>query len=816
MEATFVFQGFTYQKSNRIRRACQNCREKKLRCDGNSQGCFRCKHLGIQCTFIESKLRRGRPRGRLLGNDKQSLLEIRDSRALKMQQQENMYKRFQMYVEKIDQVINGLNIFQVSSPVLDRRWRWRWARGIQFAYSPAPKVMTNEMLGLILERISSLSIDESVEKKLRLIKGNEGYQPTPLPFKHRDPLKSISYDQGIMLINAWFQLNTFPTILSRTIMFNNYRDQRYDPFLYSVVFSSALNLSRTPLFNQTKSGRPGSVFIEYALSLLEHEKTEPSLTKLQGLFILGAELIYNGQPRKAIPLMAMTWKLAHELRIHEQDSDHFDLKLDPVERELRNNLWWAMRISFIWGYLQLGTRVDKDLFKKQLHLPVKNEDESVLYALDLRHGYCTPYQEHPHAIRTFYNFAYLTEFLSGIWMQITPATGFRSLLNPEKGEVADGEHYSLQKFVSILPTTLHTLMSSIPSNLSPVNAAEILLYFNILLIHSRFPRSGNDILLTVENDRLSECIASADTIVDLAKIILDDSYSLPLHSLIVFALSTSACVHLLVAGAGTDSQRREALFRLKMTFSLLNSQHIGYHDNKLISLIEGVIARASDDQGLGAGSPGYMNAHGNPHATITVVIPRVTLDSLVNLETKDEVMHENKSIVVLLQPTQDQEPSSVPHSMEFSQSNSSQVQPSDESIFGWPSPPAHEPSHISFAPFSDLPRQNLLQPESIRTLSEPIESINLSQPANYVIDLPSPPACLGEEEAKICKSDSYRELSGLLTELGDNANLEFLQNDSISTPAVCTTLQNQEQDLSQLLMGHQGTPTYNGRQGFSI
>ncbi|KAI8986988.1 fungal-specific transcription factor domain-containing protein [Pilobolus umbonatus] len=50
-------------KRQRVSKACEQCRRKKVKCDGNSPYCNNCVNLNLQCTYKESTKKRGPPKG---------------------------------------------------------------------------------------------------------------------------------------------------------------------------------------------------------------------------------------------------------------------------------------------------------------------------------------------------------------------------------------------------------------------------------------------------------------------------------------------------------------------------------------------------------------------------------------------------------------------------------------------------------------------------------------------------------------------------------------------------------------------------------
>ncbi|ORX67362.1 hypothetical protein K493DRAFT_248239, partial [Basidiobolus meristosporus CBS 931.73] len=50
-------------KRQRVSRACDSCRRKKIRCGGEHPECSYCLYRGIKCTYSDIKKKRGPPKG---------------------------------------------------------------------------------------------------------------------------------------------------------------------------------------------------------------------------------------------------------------------------------------------------------------------------------------------------------------------------------------------------------------------------------------------------------------------------------------------------------------------------------------------------------------------------------------------------------------------------------------------------------------------------------------------------------------------------------------------------------------------------------
>ncbi|KAJ2381557.1 hypothetical protein GGI05_005942, partial [Coemansia sp. RSA 2603] len=56
-------QPVTDGKRQRVSRACDKCRRKKVKCDGKRPICTHCAALGESCTYLDATKKRGPPKG---------------------------------------------------------------------------------------------------------------------------------------------------------------------------------------------------------------------------------------------------------------------------------------------------------------------------------------------------------------------------------------------------------------------------------------------------------------------------------------------------------------------------------------------------------------------------------------------------------------------------------------------------------------------------------------------------------------------------------------------------------------------------------
>ncbi|KAL1915991.1 uncharacterized protein VTP21DRAFT_5995 [Calcarisporiella thermophila] len=490
---------------------------------------------------------------------------------------------------QLDRMLFGLTPGLTQSTSIRPIWNRPWAKSIEFKRFPGLYFSQDDHLGILIEKMSSLCVGESVKKSFpRFVERAVKIEQSASLFARRDPLKSINMSLGISLIDEWFykHINPQPLVLNRTITIKEYCEQRIDPFLYATLFGKILAVNE-----DERTRLNGEILIDYAFSILETEPYRATLSRLQGLYILAGHMNYLGDSKKCSALNRLALRVAKDLRIPEQDSSEFNEILDPAERELRNNIWWALRSVFTWEAFHLGNSIDMELITAPIQLPVKSEKESVLFALDQNNGYTLFQQEHAHMIRTSFNFACLNVFLAEVWQCITSTLSTTS--NLATNELTSvNEAIQPHHPISLLSSLLTRSLTDYTVNLDPEYAAEQLLYLYTLMIHVHFLKPHHDSPISLNISTVIHCTFYANAVVNLAEIVLEDPESLPAQPVVAFGLNTCVFLYSLVLKAKIRTLRDEALLNLNRILQFFRTKIVVFKEEDSMKTIENILADA--------------------------------------------------------------------------------------------------------------------------------------------------------------------------------------------------------------------------------
>ncbi|KAL1917116.1 uncharacterized protein VTP21DRAFT_4772 [Calcarisporiella thermophila] len=603
-------------------RACHLCQQRKLRCDGNMNECTRCKALKEQCVYKVTTAKVGRPSKSQKRCRKQNIAS--DTKAPRLTMQDSLLCQYRVLIEEPEKLINNLNYQITENP-----WRWKWSQAIHFPRSPAYSMCTNDVLGVIIEKMSALCVNEKIEKDYPQVVKEEARLFLSRDFMRKDLMKFLTAIQATVLINLWFRNFPFPTVLNRVALIQDYIKGQTHSVLYSSIFALALSLPETAFYHESLRKTLSSLFLEYAASSTQDKAySSSSLINLQSFYILAVTLTYRGYLHSARGFLSRAWKMVFELRIHEQDNKDFDIELDPISREQRNFIWWAMYIFTTWSYAKLDFRFEQEIANATIRLPVMKETESVLYAYSRHYGSSSfILNEEAHEIRAFYNCAYLMTILSEILMHFNAISGLRSMKLQGNSSTMSIDATLLQLYASSLTLRLDNLIGTISPDMAFLNKAELLLYLLIIKIHSHFLKLEDSLIVSIDYPSLAECIASADEIVDIADTLLSDQNSKSFHSTMALGLNTSVCVYLIMTISGNAEQQRSALFGLHKILRILWNPLLLYQDSELINTIEEAFNCAIKNSSERLGSESF-DTTSIDNSTTLVVIPTVKLSSI--------------------------------------------------------------------------------------------------------------------------------------------------------------------------------------------
>ncbi|KAF9357494.1 hypothetical protein BGX26_003625 [Mortierella sp. AD094] len=310
--------GSTPVKRKRLTQACDPCRKKKIKCDGNKPSCANCAKLDIQCTYLPSMKKRG-PR--------QGYIELLEKRLDKM---EKMLQNGPAVVdqESLDPTVtdseNDPSEATFTRP--DKPDSRYFGNTSAFShYNDTEKVIN----------LAACHAPPRQEQSKVLVRNKK-----PLyGIKGEVPRKDI-LDHLIQLFfdSVYYQL---PIIHPGSFM-TQYREGKVSPNLLNAICAAAARFSTHSDVITTPAFLAGEPFASNVRAALVDSIDIPTVANVQALLLLGMYEYGAARGPRAWMFGGMAIRMAHELGLNREDSSPvFYLKGDWVMRETRRRTFWG-------------------------------------------------------------------------------------------------------------------------------------------------------------------------------------------------------------------------------------------------------------------------------------------------------------------------------------------------------------------------------------------------------------------------------------------------------------------------------------------
>ncbi|RUS21896.1 hypothetical protein BC937DRAFT_91147 [Endogone sp. FLAS-F59071] len=591
---------YSFGAKPRLKTSCLLCRTKKIRCDGEKP-CARCKARNAECVYRESSGQVGRPPKNAVLNKMVSqrpkgatqnifVLEnlnwnaIREGAVLfnsrgpysgscewgeDQKMIESLSSFYSRYFKKFSISCLPSDCLEdyPEYPVVSVR---NSSLGFVFLREISSSVVMSDIVQMISTKISSLPVNQygnirHYSRNIARDTSTSFQDQLPQPaVSIPNPIKALSAQQALQLIDCFFYLHPFSIILNKTLVLQQFWTDTGDPLLYSAMFASASSLSNIPVFGKDKlNARPGEVFLAHAYSIITSNYSTYTLSKLQAFIILAwhENTIDNG--KKGTSLMAMAWNTIAKMGIRNQDSTieteaSKHAGLHPLERELRNNCFWVLWIITSWGCLQIDQPPRAVFRTHYINLPCISEIQSESCRLDEESGNSIPFQSQTHSTSAFFAAAKVAEVTTKIWM-LLPEPSVNLFLQHEQVFEGTPTPSAKGKFHSDAVKLLIEFRNSIPTDLDQPTRYPLLISYHILTIHVRFPvttPNPSSVIPSVPTfpnnthqiaqKELDIANESANAILDLTQDIFAKQSIQLAPRLTAFALDTAAKVYMLV------------------------------------------------------------------------------------------------------------------------------------------------------------------------------------------------------------------------------------------------------------------------------
>ncbi|ORY07866.1 hypothetical protein K493DRAFT_201670, partial [Basidiobolus meristosporus CBS 931.73] len=375
-------------KRQRVIRACDGCRRKKIRCDGEHPECSNCLYCGIKCTYNDIKKKRGPPKG---------YIEAIESRLHKMEH--ILSELIQNDPQMADAVMHEVRKLEenrdsaIKTPPKAKPLEFRYAK---FPGSHAPDTPSaSGTLEKIWNNRDQLLLDDEGRVRhcgkssgLYLLQDSQKYQNDLFKIRPRvtatinrvdinpDPTALPSPNLFAYLVDVYFlKINpVFPLLHKEEFMERlNQNEQEMPYFLVNAMFSlSAALISSESILNKENLDAEG--FFKKARTLLDQAYNASSIENAQGLALMSIYYHISQGGMKSWMYSGMAIRMAEDLGLH-RDPDIWNIKLTTAEKETRKRTWWVCYLIDRFSSVCVGRPVSIDDQQFDTPLPSLTNDD---------------------------------------------------------------------------------------------------------------------------------------------------------------------------------------------------------------------------------------------------------------------------------------------------------------------------------------------------------------------------------------------------------------------------------------------------------
>ncbi|KAJ2842982.1 hypothetical protein IWW36_005711, partial [Coemansia brasiliensis] len=299
-------------KQQRLMRACDNCRRKKVKCNGTKPSCSHCMRMKLTCNY-SPLVRKKRTR--------RSVIDKLQDRLASMEQM------LQPLVERL----------QPNDPVVSAGVG---GFGLGFGFAPAPPPTLVHPLGLPAPSKHSYMPPgaQGTPREMQSLAAPQSAASDPLP------LPPAHIVEELMEIAITRMTPTAPPV-SWTRLVRRLHSGQLPEFIICATIALAARFSNRPEFSCTPRYNAGREYAKRAAELVSGLVDKPDPDVVFCLVMLSLYEWGCGRGESAWTYTGMATRLAQRCRLHLVDEEDFNENVDEhaytwANAEWRRRLWW--------------------------------------------------------------------------------------------------------------------------------------------------------------------------------------------------------------------------------------------------------------------------------------------------------------------------------------------------------------------------------------------------------------------------------------------------------------------------------------------
>ncbi|CAI7643321.1 unnamed protein product [Penicillium glandicola] len=407
--------------STPMRRSCQYCRARKVRCSGQSI-CDMCRQKGKVCVYDAENLRGRRKCSVPQSNCTKPELDLQELNC-----NEPSRLTYATNGQELESIFQQNMKNRPMAPVMAKAVEdWPLATSL---FSIAP-----DMLEMLLRQFGHLSSGpEEYRASFFAMCLAQDTTETMFDFDMGVPINSplTSVDSGWMmqLIDIWFSIHPFSVLISKTLLLQGIKDGVYDQALLAILLSEAMATLATHV---PESNRP-SLLVESA-ALTEWSMSQvcglavnaSDISTAQTLLLLGWHHLHRSQARRATSYIQLAAQIINDLRSRFSTAPNtapYRIKINgfqviDVEREVLHNMDSVTSSLRLWMLMQTddGHSAAQTLADIPASFPPVDEFSSRMTVLDIASGHVSTIRAQATVARLLWPLSQLTATLGHVYI----------------------------------------------------------------------------------------------------------------------------------------------------------------------------------------------------------------------------------------------------------------------------------------------------------------------------------------------------------------------------------------------------------------
>lgn len=592
----------------RVSRACDLCRKKKVKCDGATPVCTNCKGVGLQCTFKDMTKKRGPPKG---------YIEAIENRLYKLE-------NFLAGLAKGGDIQSKQLLSELNSPLETPSGEQIRARPVRRAprsernkvfFWQQDKAGKRKRESLVSdynqrsehsiggeeddddeddhemndddkrsrqtstdEGVGQLAMDENGQVRYLgkssgyyLLQNSRTYQNGAFHFAnygnrprykrklnksdHTDPLELPPKDLSEHLIVLYFNhFYPFLPLFYKRQLFSSVDNtnqplQPISPLLLNAIYAVASRISPDVRVRADPASpdTAGDIYFERAERLLDESYDLPSISTVQALLLLASHQHGRMKSARAWLYSGMAFRMAQDLGLH-RNCDHWNIPPDECER--RKRVFWCCYVvdrlaSAMYGRASTFEERDCDV-----PFPSVDDDKPI---------YNEDATEPPVSLLdTFTNLIKICDILGHVLRNIYYVRSLQNTGMRQADSVLTTWNKKLHQWYHQLPNSLQIKKDNNNGHSMPHTAIcqlHMIYHTTVILLHRPFIPGPNQSLIPSLLPCASICSSAADSVLFITNSMLAENKLRYVMNYAVYYIFTSGIIFIKSAANGPDNSK---------------------------------------------------------------------------------------------------------------------------------------------------------------------------------------------------------------------------------------------------------------------